>query len=289
MGTISKERHVGAGYAEYELTPKGNYQAVLVDFVDCGWQNKVYDNKPKGLRPYVKLVFQINKTRDDGKPYIVFGKEVALSFDDRSNLYKDLSGVLGQEELDNLLESDEWDTDKLVGVNCRMQVIHETSKKGKVYDKWGAMFPWGDGDGDLLYSTDYVRRQDRDDWEEKKPRVSSFESHEVAVEILGDGLDGHEEEGDADGYGNGGESDPEPPRPMETTQKTLILREAVRIIGTDTQEALKAFLKVEGYRNSMTYQEAEQFITRMKAKPDFRVMDDELDIGLDDDDPFSDE
>lgn len=169
MGTINKETMAGGG-KEFELVPEGIYQAVLCDVVDCGYIEKVFDGKSQGYKPHLQFVFQTDETREeDGKPFLVFGRREVLSFDDRANFYKTLSSILGKKRLDEMMLSPEWDTDMLIGLNCRMQIIHNESK-GKMYANIGAIFPWDEKkDGPLLKVRDYERREDRDNWEQPKP------------------------------------------------------------------------------------------------------------------------
>src|SRR3990167_2490369 len=80
--------------------------------------------------------------------------------DEKANLRKHLEAWRGKkftkEELDG------FDVEKLLGVNCQLQVIHNLSDNGGTFANVQAIVPLGKGMVKIRPSEDYVRMVNRD-------------------------------------------------------------------------------------------------------------------------------
>jgi|GEM_PF-6544326 len=174
---------------DFEQCPEGHYQAVLCDVVDMGWlPNNFGDGDP--FRPTIKFVYQVNHDQSDGKPFLIFGRLLALPKtleSEKSALRKEIIQLVGLarfNEIIALIKSGQFDMDSLIGTNCRIGVVHKASKStGKVYANIDGMFPWGANDGEQMIVRDYTRRCERNDVQ--MPYPSAFEARARAFEMLG--------------------------------------------------------------------------------------------------------
>jgi hypothetical protein len=191
MALLSK--NTGNSNSDFEPCPEGDFQAVVCDVVDLGWIEKVFEGKSQGMKPMIQIVYQVVGTdendqpvvRDDGKPFLVFGRRLVLSTHERSGFYKELCGILGKSVVDAALETGTLDTEELIGRNVNIVVTHSKSQDGtKTYANIETMKPWNPKYGAPLPPRDYVRRSDRDDWAEKAPAVSAFEEPAIAQRLL---------------------------------------------------------------------------------------------------------
>ncbi len=122
---------VGGG-GDYELVPAGVYLARCYQMIDLGTQKVVSKQfGTKNVRQ-VMLYWEILQD-DDGKPvFMEDGKRVSsisktytLSMHKKSGLRKDLDAWRGQPFTD--AEADGFDITKLLGVFCKIQVVHNQS------------------------------------------------------------------------------------------------------------------------------------------------------------------
>lgn len=180
MALLTKQ--TGAANTDFEPCPEGDFQAVVCDVVDLGHIEKMFEGHSQGLKPHVQFVYQVVGTdednnpvvRDDGKPFLVFGRRLVLSTHERSGFYKEICGIMGKKKIDEALESGTLDTEDFVGQNVNITVTHTPSKDGtKVYANIEAMKPWNQKFGPNLQPTDYTRRSERPDYQ--PPAVSAFE------------------------------------------------------------------------------------------------------------------
>ena len=174
---------------DFEQCPEGHYQAVLCDVVDMGWlPNNFGDGDP--FRPTIKFVYQVNCNMSDGRPFLIFGRLLALPRtleSEKSALRKEVIQLVGLARFNEIIariQKGQFDMDELIGTNCRISVVHKPSKStGKVYANIDGMFPWGANDGVQMEVRDYTRRQERADVQ--MPYPSAFESRDKAFQMLG--------------------------------------------------------------------------------------------------------
>jgi hypothetical protein len=172
-------KNTGQNGTDFLPCPEGDFQAVVVDVCDLGWIEKTFEGTSQGLKPHVQLVFAImddEVKRDDGSPYLVFGRRQVLSTHERAGFYKEICSILGKKAVDSALESGTLDTEDLIGCNVRAVVVHNASKDGtKMYANLESVSPWNPKFGAIAEVPDtYVRRSDREDWNEKAPQHSAF-------------------------------------------------------------------------------------------------------------------
>jgi len=152
---------------------------VVADVVDLGWIEKFFQGASHGLKPHVQLVYQIGGVdendaqiqREDGKPWLVFGRRYVLTTNERAGFYKELCGILGKKKCDELLESGELDTEELIGKNVNGVVTHR-EWEGKTFANVEPLKPWNPRHGELIEPRDYTRRHESEKWVE--PDYSAF-------------------------------------------------------------------------------------------------------------------
>ena len=135
--------------------PEGLHRAVCVDAVDMGMQETGYGPKHK-----VRVIWQIPEeiNPETQKPFQV-SKFFTLSLNEQASLRKDLETWRGRKFTPEELKNG-FDIEKLVGVNCQLQVIHNLSDDGKIWANVQAVIPAAKG-LPALRSQDYVRMKDR--------------------------------------------------------------------------------------------------------------------------------
>lgn len=165
--------------------PEGQYQAVIVDVIDLGWLPKKHKDENKGFFPYVQIVYQIapanmdgeDVVREDGKRFLVFSRKHPLSADSRAGFYKEVSSIIGERAFKAALESEEFDTEDLIGKNVILSVVHN-EWKNEVYANVENISPWPKRMGEIIESEDYTRRHERENY--APPAVGAFDSAELA-------------------------------------------------------------------------------------------------------------
>jgi len=121
---------LGAGTASgsFELCPAGPQQLVCCDIIDHGMvMSKGFANKPAMLQRKVSIRWQSSYRMADARPYIV-QKRYTLSSHQKATLRQDLEKWRGRAFTD--AEADAFDIDRLIGVNCFAQVIHQVKPRG---------------------------------------------------------------------------------------------------------------------------------------------------------------
>lgn len=102
--------------------PAGLHQGVCVDVVDMGMLEVTFGGKTK-TQHKVRLVWQIDEPMEDGRRFIV-QKRYTLSLHEKANLRKELEGWRGKTFTDEELRG--FDLEKLIGVNCFLNVVQVT-------------------------------------------------------------------------------------------------------------------------------------------------------------------
>jgi len=130
---------------EFELVPAGVYLARCYKMIDLGTQDTMYLGKPSGKKRKIILYWELLQD-DEGEPVFmedgehVFGisKEYTWSLGKNSNLLADLNKWRGVDFTKEEIE--DFDISKLLGVCCKLQVIHKKSTDGsRVYANVGAI------------------------------------------------------------------------------------------------------------------------------------------------------
>ena len=144
---------------EFTPAPEGLHQGVCIDVVDLGLVKTQWGEKHQ-----VEIRWQLVDLTDDttGLPVLVL-KRYTLSLNEKAKLRHHLEAWRGRkftaEELDG------FDLEKLLGVNCQIQVVHDLADDGRVWANVSAVVPLGKGMTKIRPSETYIRVADRD----KKP------------------------------------------------------------------------------------------------------------------------
>lgn len=153
-----------ASGSNFTPAPAGTHAAVCVDVVDLGVIEATW-NKKTLKQHKIRIVWQIDEERDDGKPYNV-SRRYTLSLHEKAGLRKDLESWRGraftQEELQG------FDVETVIGVGCLVNVVHN-DKDGSTFANVAGVMKLGKG---MTAPTlrEYTRVCDRD------PQESTTES-----------------------------------------------------------------------------------------------------------------
>lgn len=149
---------------EFTPAPAGFANAVCVDVTPIRMEKSKWGEKPK-----FRIVFEIDKKMDNGKPFLA-SKKYTPSLGDRATLRKDLKDWRGKEF--TLEELKAFDLENVIGAPCNIVITHEESNE-KIYANITAIIPAA---GEKLKPTGkYVRIKDRPDY---KPETVKSESHQ---------------------------------------------------------------------------------------------------------------
>lgn len=141
----------------YTPAPVGVHQAVCVDVVDLGLLKVSYGGKDKEQHK-IYIAWQIDETDPaDGSRFVAF-KRYTLSLHEKATLRKELEGWRGKPFSDDELVA--FDVEKLIGVNCQINIQHKASN-GKTYANIMSIMPLAKGMA-KLEAKEYVRAKDRD-------------------------------------------------------------------------------------------------------------------------------
>lgn len=139
--------------SSFDPCPEGLHQAVCVDVVDLGVLETQWGDKHK-----VEVRWQIDLDNPrTGKRFEV-RKRYTLSLHEKAQLRKDLECWRGRKFSEEELKG--FDLEKLLTVNCQVQVIHNISDEGKVYDNVQALVPHN-SKLPKIAALEYTRQQDR--------------------------------------------------------------------------------------------------------------------------------
>lgn len=111
----------GSG-TKFAPAPAGSHAAVCCDVVDLGIVETTYQGQTK-RKHMVRLSWQIDEPRDDGKPFMV-SKRYTLSLREKAGLRKDLESWRGRPFTE--AELAKFDVEILLGVGCFLNVVHRT-------------------------------------------------------------------------------------------------------------------------------------------------------------------
>ena len=139
--------------SSFEPCPEGLHQAVCVDVVDLGLQDTPWGSKHK-----VELRWQVDQINERAGRRFELRKRYTNSLHEKAALRKDLECWRGRKFTEEELNG--FDLEKLLTINCQLQVIHTLSDEGKTYDNVQAIVPHN-SKLPRIAAQDYVRYQDR--------------------------------------------------------------------------------------------------------------------------------
>ena len=115
--------------ANFELVPPGTHIARCYQVVDLGTQKTVWKGEEKKQHK-IFLGFELpDELMSDGRPFAV-GNRYTLSLSEKANLRGVLEAWRGQPFTEE--EANGFDIEKLLGVPCMVNVVHNTTN-GKTY------------------------------------------------------------------------------------------------------------------------------------------------------------
>lgn len=139
-----------------EFTPhpptKGTVKAVIVDVTPLKTVQSEY-----GDREVFRLVYE-SEVEEDGKRCCVWSRPFTPSLNEKANFRKELKKIMGRSL--TKLETDEFDTESLVGMGVELIIQHEEGKDGKTYAVISFIGPDADS---IKPSGKYTRVVDRPD------------------------------------------------------------------------------------------------------------------------------
>lgn len=109
---------------DFAPAPEGMWAAVCVDVIDKGEVETTW-----GLKPKVRIVWEIESLMDDGRRFII-GKTYTSSLHEKATLRKDLKGWRGRDFTADELRA--FDLETVLGAPARLLVQHD-EREGIVY------------------------------------------------------------------------------------------------------------------------------------------------------------
>ena len=117
---------------EFYNVPAATYQAVCYDIWDIGFQESEWKGK-KIVNHKVIIAFEINELVPEGEfegKRMTINNFYTLSLSDKANLRKHLEGWRGKAFTE--VELEKFDIEKLIGINCMLNVIAKENGKTKI-------------------------------------------------------------------------------------------------------------------------------------------------------------
>jgi hypothetical protein len=151
---------------DFTPAPEGLWPAVCIDVVDLGMLKSQWGEAHKVQLRWA--LEEIDPKTD--KPFMVV-KPYTLSLHEKANLRRELETWRGRKF--TAQETEGFDLEKLIGVNCQLQIMHSAKDEGDVYANIQAIVPAAKGVVKIPIPSDYIRVCDRT--KEAKP-ADSFEA-----------------------------------------------------------------------------------------------------------------
>jgi len=142
---------------DFTPAPEGLWPGVCVDVVDKGMVDAKPPYKPRHMIQ-IRWVLDAEPKLPSGQPHMAV-RSFGLSLGEKSHLRPLLEAWRGKKFTKEELEG--FDIEKLIGVNCQVQVIHN-EYKGKVYGNVQAVVPAARGVAKMAVPADYIRQEERD-------------------------------------------------------------------------------------------------------------------------------
>lgn len=148
----------GSGGGNFTPAPAGTHAAICVDVIDLGILEVTFGKQTKSQHK-IRVVWQLDELRDDGKQYQV-SKRYTLSLHEKAGLRKDLESWRGRPFTADELRG--FDVETVISVPALLNVVHAPSPDGsKVYANIVALMRLPKG-MQAPTMQDYVRACDRE-------------------------------------------------------------------------------------------------------------------------------
>lgn len=138
---------------KFTPAPEGLHHAVCVDVIDLGVLQTTWGDKHK-----VRLVWQIEEADTETGKRFEARKQFNLSLHEKATLRKDLEAWRGRKFTADELKG--FDLEKLLGVNCQIQIVHEIGEDASIWANVQAVVP-APKNVPRIAPMDYVRVKDR--------------------------------------------------------------------------------------------------------------------------------
>ncbi len=157
----------GSGPGDFILCPAGAQLVVCCDVVDVGWVKVPgWRGGPAKNLYKTRLRFLSEHKLKDGRPYLV-QRQFTKSAHPNATLRKFLESWRGR-PFDSDTQAENFDIDKLIGVNAYITVAHLRKPKG-VFAEVMSVMPTPRGMSKLTVPTEYIRMKDRPDTARRQP------------------------------------------------------------------------------------------------------------------------
>lgn len=150
----------GGGKSEFEPCPEGPQQAVCCDVIDLGIVEVTWQGETKKQHK-CEIRWQSAELMENGKPFML-RERYTLSLHEKARLRSVLESWRGKKFTD--AEAEGFDVERLLGVNCYINVVHNKGKKGGTFANVASIMPLPKGMTAIAVS-DYMRVVDRADEE----------------------------------------------------------------------------------------------------------------------------
>ena len=142
--------------SKFKPAPEGLHQAVCCDVWEPWTETSPFHG---GLVDKTRIVWQIDSEDPENRKRYEVSLIYTLSLHEKAKLCQHLEGWRGKKFTPE--EKRGFDVEKLIGVNCQLQVVHNINDDGKTFANVQAVVPLGKGMAKISVSADFVRRKDR--------------------------------------------------------------------------------------------------------------------------------
>ena len=140
---------------EFTPAPEGLHQGVCVDVVDLG----MVESGKWGAKHKVRIIWQLEQRDEETDRRFTVSQSYNISLNEKATLRHHLEAWRGRKFTAEELQG--FDLEKLIGVNCQIQVVHNIADDKRVWANVQAIVPVGKG-MTKIQPEDYVRVKDRD-------------------------------------------------------------------------------------------------------------------------------
>ena len=144
--------------SQFEPAPEGLHAAVCVDVWEP-WTENRREDWGGGLVDKTRIVWMIEEVNPKTNRPFEVSQIYTLSLHEKSNLCKHLESWRGKRFTDQ--EKLGFDIEKLIGVNCQLQIIHKITDAGTFANVLNVILP-AKGAKRLLVPDGYQRKKDRE-------------------------------------------------------------------------------------------------------------------------------
>lgn len=143
--------------SQFDPAPEGLHVAVCADVWEP-WTEERPDDWGGGLVDKTRIVWLIDVVNPKTNRPFEVSQKYTLSLHEKAKLTQHLETWRGKKFTDQ--EKMGFDIEKLIGVGCQVQVIHNITDKG-TYANVSAVLPLGKGQPKLSIPSTFIRKKDR--------------------------------------------------------------------------------------------------------------------------------